>query len=145
MGLFEIMSELSGGFGHKAATIAGKDINFEKWMAAHRNWRRRLTDYIHGTSADEFNEAVVCRDDRCELGAWIQGEGNRLFGKLPVFSILREHHAAFHRSAGHVVHIYKAEGRATAIKALHKEFDLASLRVIEDLESLEREVKVVHA
>jgi hypothetical protein len=145
MGLFEIMNELSGGFGRKPAMTTGKDINFEKWMAAHRNWRRRLTGYILGTSAEEFDEAVVCRDDRCELGAWIQGEGDRLFGKLPEFAILREHHTAFHRSAGQIVHIHKAEGRVKAIKALHKEFDLASLRVIENLESLEREVKGVPA
>jgi methyl-accepting chemotaxis protein len=145
MGLFEIMSELSDWYGSRNAAPAGADINFDKWVAAHRNWRRRLTSYIHGISDEEFDEAVVCRDDRCELGAWIHGDGDRLFGRLPVFGKLRDHHAAFHRCAGQVVHIYKTEGRAKATKALHVDFDLASLKVIENIEMLEREVNGVHA
>jgi aerotaxis receptor len=141
MGLFDFMRGFRFFEGKNTAGLTAEDLDFSKWTAAHRNWRRRLTDYIQGASQEELDEGIVCRDDCCELGIWINGNGNRFYGKLPVFGKLREHHTRFHRSAGNVVHTYKQEGRHAATKALHSEFDLASLKVIEHLESLEQDVK----
>jgi len=141
MGLFDFMRGMSFFQGKNTEGLTDEDIDFAKWVAAHRNWRRRLSDYIQGDSREELDEAVVCRDDCCDLGKWINGNGGRFYGGLPVFGKLRDHHAHFHRSAGNVVRIYKSEGQNAATKALHTEFDLVSLKVIDHLESLEREVK----
>jgi aerotaxis receptor len=141
MGLFDFTRGISFFQGKDTEGLTQDDIDFAKWVAAHRNWRRRLSDYVHGSSREEFDENVVCRDDCCELGAWIHGNGHRFYGQLPVFGKLHDYNADFHRRAGHVVRVFKIEGRHAATKALHTEFDLASLQVIEHLESLEHEVK----
>jgi hypothetical protein len=141
MGLFDFLRNLRFFEGRSTEGLTADDLDFPKWVAAHRNWRRRLSDYIQGNSQEELEEAVVCRDDRCDLGKWINGSGGRFYGALPVFGKLRNHHTDFHLSAGKVVRIYKNDGRNAATKALHTEFDLFSLKVIENLESLENEVK----
>jgi methyl-accepting chemotaxis protein len=141
MGLFDFMRGISFFQGKDTEGLTRDDIDFAKWVAAHRNWRKRLSDYIHGSGHEELDENIVCKADRCELGRWIAGNGNRFYGELPVFGKLRDHHSEFHRSAGHVVRVYKSEGHHAATKALNTEFDLVSLKVIEHLESLEHEVK----
>ncbi|MBU1237884.1 MAG: CZB domain-containing protein [Gammaproteobacteria bacterium] len=141
MGLFDFMRGLSFFQGHNTEGLTNDDVDFGKWVAIHRKWRNRLSDYIQGVGQEELDETVICRDDRCELGTWIHGSGSRFYGGLPVFGKLRDHHARFHRCAGDVVRIYKNEGRQAATKALHTEFDLASLKVVEHIESLAREVE----
>jgi methyl-accepting chemotaxis protein len=141
MGLFDFMRGISFFQGKDTEGLTHDDIDFAKWVAAHRNWRKRLSDYIHGSGHEELDENIVCKADRCELGKWIAGNGNRFYGKLPVFGKLRDHHSEFHRCAGRVVRVYKSEGHHAATKALNTEFDLVSLKVIEHLESLEHEVK----
>jgi hypothetical protein len=127
--------------GRMAEGVVAEDRDFAKWVAIHRNWRRRLSDYIQGIGVESLDEGVVCRGDCCELGKWIAGSGERIYGRLPAFGKLRDHHAEFHRCAGRLVDTCKRNGREAATKALHTEFDLASLKVIESLEALERVVK----
>ncbi|MBI4998312.1 MAG: CZB domain-containing protein [Rhodocyclales bacterium] len=141
MALFDFMRGISFFRGKSTEGLTQDDIDFAKWVAAHRNWRRRLSDYIQGSSREELDENLVCKADRCDLGKWIAGNGSRFYGKLPVFGKLRDHHVQFHRCAGQVVRVFKSEGQHAATKALHTEFDLVSLKVIEHLESLENEVK----
>lgn len=141
MGLFDFMRGISFFQGKDTEGLTQDDIDFAKWVAAHRNWRKRLSDYIQGSSQDQLDEGIVCRADRCDLGKWIDGNGSRFYGKLPVFAKLRDHHADFHRCAGHVINVFKREGQHAATKALHTEFDLVSLKVVEQLEALEHEVK----
>lgn len=141
MGLFDFMSGVRFFQGKDTRGLTQDDLDFAKWVAAHRNWRKRLSDYIHGSSQEPLDEGIACRADRCDLGRWIDGNGNRFYGKLPVFGKLRDHHADFHRCAGHVINVFKREGQHAATKALHTEFDLISLKVIEHLEALEHEVK----
>jgi hypothetical protein len=141
MGLFDFMRGVVFFKGKDTEGLTESDLDFAKWIAAHRNWRRRLSDCIQGSGQEELDENVVCKADCCELGKWIDGNGSRFYGKLTVFGKLRDHHAEFHRSAAHVLRVHMSEGRHAATKALHTEFDLISLKVIEHLESLEQEVK----
>jgi hypothetical protein len=141
MGLFDFFRGLNFFRGRDTGGIADEDLDFAKWVKAHRDWRTRLIAYINGTGNEALDEHVVCRDDRCELGKWIYRGGIRYYGDLPVFQKLKDHHADFHASAGRVVSVFKVEGLGAAKKALHADFDLNSMRVIRGLEALERQVK----
>lgn len=141
MGVFESMSETSICPEMNLDVFNEEDRDFARWVAVHRSWRRRLRDYIQGAGSDQLDENFVRRGDCCDFGKWIAGNGGRIYGRLPVFGNLRDHHAEFHRCAGKVVAIFKREGCEAATRALHTEFDLASLKVIEAIESLERQVK----
>lgn len=141
MALFDFFRNLSFFRGRNTEGIVADDLDFDKWVKAHNDWRGRLIAYINGTSTETLNEQVVCRDDRCALGQWIYDHGGRFYGDLPVFQELKSHHADFHVSAGMVVTMFKRAGQKAAKKALHEDFDLNSMRVIRDLGALERQVK----
>ncbi len=117
------------------------DLDFQKWIAAHRNWRRRLLDYIDGNSQEKLDETAICRDNNCDLGKWIYGNGEKFYGDETTFQRLVHDHAAFHRSAGEVVHQYKNSGEKEARRTLNGDFDLHSMHVVGALEALERRVK----
>lgn len=141
MGLFDFLRKFSFFKGRDTSGLNEDDLNFQKWVAAHRDWRRRLANYIDGTSEETLDENVICVDNRCDLGKWIHGNGGKFYGELPVFHQLTKDHASFHQCAGHVVLTFKTEGEHAAKKALNTDFDTYSLKVVSGLNNLERQVK----
>ena len=141
MGLFDFMRNLGFFKGRSTEGLVEEDLDFNKWITAHRDWRRRLQNFISGNSEESLDETVICRDDRCALGGWIHDHGTRFYGELHTFKSLVNDHAAFHRAAADVVIAYKRTGERDARKLLHEDFDQCSMRVVAGLESLERQVK----
>lgn len=141
MGLLDFFRQFSFFRDRDVAELEEDDVNFQKWILAHRDWRRRLVAYIEGGSKEELDENVICRDNQCELGKWIYGHGSKFYNGLPVFHQMVRDHATFHQCAGHVVKIYKTEGSQAARKVLNTDFDTYSLKVVSGLNSLEWEIK----
>ncbi|MBS1190150.1 MAG: methyl-accepting chemotaxis sensory transducer [Rhodocyclaceae bacterium] len=141
MALFDFFRRLAFFKGRDTEGLTAEDLDFDKWIQAHRDWRTRLTNYINGVSGDPLDEAVICRDDRCALGQWIHGHGEKFYGDLEKFRDMRNHHAEFHRSAGKVVHCFKNDGLAAARKLMHNDFDRNSLTVINDLQALKTTIR----
>ena len=141
MALFDFFRKLSFFKGRSTEGLQEEDLDFEKWVNAHRNWRHRLVAYIDGTSTEALDETAICHDNRCDLGKWIHGNGNKFYGDVPTFQRLIQDHAAFHKSAAEVVGQFKVNGEKDARRILNSEFDLCSMRVVSGLEQLERQVK----
>lgn len=141
MGLFDIFKKGTFFNGRSTEGLQDDDLDFEKWINAHRKWRLRLQAYIQGESKEELDEHAICHDDRCDLGKWLHGNGKKFYNELPVYQRLVTDHATFHRSAGEVVAKFKQEGEKEARRTLTGEFDMSSLRVIDGLSELERKVK----
>lgn len=141
MAFFDIFRKLSFFRGRSTDGLQEEDLDFQKWIMAHRDWRRRLLAYIDGQSTETLDAAVICCDDRCELGKWIHGNGTRFYGSESTFRQLRSDHAAFHRAAGEVVSQFGEHGEKQARRTLNGEFDRHSMHVIAGLEQLERQVK----
>ena len=76
-------------------------MNFDDAVSAHTKWKIRLRANIDG-SGEMLDAAVVARDDACDLGKWIHGEGSR-YKLLPEHQALRTVHAKFHKCASDVV------------------------------------------
>lgn len=140
MGLFDFFRKLAFFRGRNTEGLAEEDLDFQKWVKAHRDWRARLTAFIDGTNAEQLDEYEICRDDRCALGQWIHAHGTQFYGDVPVFEQLKTHHRDFHVSAGMVVAMFKKAGAQSARKALNQDFDLQSMRVVRSIEALERQV-----
>lgn len=140
MALFDLFRRLSFFKGRNTEGMTEKDLDFNAWIHAHREWRHRLSNYINGSSSETLEEDTACRDDRCALGRWIYENGVKYYGDLDLFRDMRYHHAEFHRSAGKVVRCMKEEGAAQATKMLNNDFDRHSLQVISHLQHLERAV-----
>ncbi len=76
-------------------------MDFDNAVTVHVNWKFRLRAYIRQPDGS-LNAEIVSKDDQCELGEWLYGDG--LDHKAaPCFEELRLAHAAFHRSAGAIV------------------------------------------
>lgn len=141
MAFFDFFRKFSFFQGRSTEGLQEEDLDFQKWIGAHRDWRRRLLAFLDGSSTETLDENVICCDDRCELGKWIHGNGGKFYSQVSTFDQLVTDHAAFHRSAGEVVRLFKTEDEKTARKALHGDFDRYSMHVIGGLEKLEQQVK----
>lgn len=141
MALFDFFKRFAFFKGRDTQGLQEEDLDFGKWVNAHRDWRRRLTEYIEGHSNEALDENVICLDNRCDLGKWIHGNGTRFYGNVDTFTELQRHHAQFHLCAGEVVRTHKTQGADMARRLVRTDFDRYSLMVISDLELLEKKVK----
>jgi methyl-accepting chemotaxis protein len=58
--------------------------------------RQAIADKSH------LDADTICRDDKCPLGQWLHGDGERQWGSKPRFVELLDKHAQFHKVAGGV-------------------------------------------
>jgi len=79
----------------------------------------------------------VAKDDKCELGKWIHGDGAK-HAKSPEFQQLRSEHTRFHKAAADVVHKADSGASVSGETALggHSEFSAASTAVVKAIMSL---------
>lgn len=105
-------------------------MNFEEAITAHQRWKTRLRVLIDGKSTETLDPKVVCRDDQCELGKWIHGDGGKAMGAKPEFGEMKTTHAAFHVVAGNVVKKALAGDKAGAGVMLDGDLFQASSKVI---------------
>jgi Chemoreceptor zinc-binding domain len=76
-------------------------MNFDDAVRAHSEWKIKLTDYIkHPDHSLKASEVSV--DNRCSLGQWIYGDGEK-YSTLPEFSKLKNEHQRFHKAAAAVI------------------------------------------
>lgn len=108
--------------------IAGLD--FRTAIDAHMKWKKRLEEYIGGTSTETLRVEIVSRDDQCVLGKWIHGEGGHRYERLDLFKELREVHASFHSCAGCVItEVDQGNAEKAAEMLNHGDYAKVSARV----------------
>lgn len=108
-------------------------MNIVQAIAAHAAWKRRLRRMITGHEPCVSSDAVW-HDDRCELGAWMHGDGQRLIG-CDAFDEAFSSHVEFHRCAGDVVSAVEQGDRlrAEALMAAGSAFERASAAIERNL------------
>ncbi len=111
-------------------------LDFADVLIAHQRWKVRLNRCIAGTSDERLDPAIVCRDDHCVLGKWINGPGAEKFGRVPVFSELRTAHTQFHFIAGEVLWAAQNGETGEAQNKLETTFSRSSAMVQKHLASL---------
>lgn len=89
-------------------------MNFDEAINAHTKWKVRLRMVIEGT--EKLDPAVVCKDNQCDLGKWIYGDGAK-YNRLVSYGILKSEHAHFHQCAAAIVTKANA-GNRTAAEAM---------------------------
>ncbi len=76
-------------------------MDFRRAIDAHVQWKSKLAAYIAKPDGS-LHAATVARDDQCELGKWLHGEGQKFAAKAE-FQKLVADHARFHRAAGDII------------------------------------------
>jgi hypothetical protein len=126
------------GLDAKSAAAVLAEIDVDSAIAAHENWKLRLKNHLDGKSTEVFDPAIVCLDDRCDLGKWLHGPGGQRLGKYPAFSVLIARHKYFHAQASTVVAHAQSGDTAAADKVLEGSFRHASNQVVLLLKELKR-------
>jgi methyl-accepting chemotaxis protein len=93
-------------------------MNFSDAIRAHANWRLRLSTYCQGNLKETFSVQVIAKDNACDLGKWLYGEGSK-YASDPKFGELISTHAAFHRSAAEITAMVQSSRQKDAEKLLN--------------------------
>jgi hypothetical protein len=105
-------------------------MDLDKAVTAHQQWKMRLKMYVSGNSEEKLDPGVIGKDDQCELGKWIHGEGRSQLGTLLEFGGLKDSHAVFHQTAAEVVRKTQAGDIPGAKGVLNGDFFKRSSEVI---------------
>lgn len=114
------------------------ELDIDTAISAHENWKNRLLAVMEGRSEERLDPAVVCLDDRCDLGRWLHGKGQERLGRYPAFSVLVSRHQFFHREAAEVLSLAQAGEQAKAEQRLQSGYRHASNQVVLLLKELKR-------
>ena len=130
---------MAGAIEESDQTVGGLD--FTGAIQAHRNWKSRLAKYLANESDEKLDYRVICRDDQCLLGKWINGHGANDFGHLPSFGELKLTHGQFHLAAGQIVRMHDEKLTDQAQQALRAgDYSRYSIRVMGLISTLYVEV-----
>lgn len=128
------------GFDKSKTATAVDGIDVMEAINAHVRWKIRLEKYLNGTSEEQLDPKVICRDDQCVLGKWIYGAAHEHFQNDAGFQTLRADHAQFHVVAGKVVSSVQSNDKATAEALMKGDYISASRKVVHALTELSKQL-----
>lgn len=99
-------------------------------ISTHQDYKLRLSLFVINGAGEVPNPDTCGRDDRCELGQWILGEGAERFGTTVEHASLKAIHTQFHRGAAAVIRAILGGDREGAQKALERDLFPLSTEVV---------------
>ena len=87
-------------------------MDLDHAMEAHALWKIKLQRAINEKTTLDLSQ--LSRDDQCDLGKWLHGDGKTRFAKLEAYQVCLTKHAAFHKAAGKVGEAVNAKKYAEA-------------------------------
>lgn len=87
-------------------------MNLDNAAAAHALWKTKLRAAI--AKQEQLDVVSLSRDDRCELGQWLHGEGKSSYGRLASHGDCMHKHLAFHSEVTKVAQVVNAGHYAQA-------------------------------
>jgi hypothetical protein len=82
-------------------------LDLDQAISAHEYWVFKFRSAI--STASTLDAVTIAKDNCCELGKWLYGEGPSLHGHRARFLDIIERHAEFHRQAGKVAEAVNAK------------------------------------
>jgi methyl-accepting chemotaxis protein len=75
-------------------------MDLDKAIAKHAEWKVKLRSAMN--QKQQLDAAQIARDNCCDLGVWLHGNGRRTHAALDSFKTCVSSHANFHAQAGKV-------------------------------------------
>jgi methyl-accepting chemotaxis protein len=115
-------------------------MNLDDAIGAHSQWKIKLRMAI--SKHETLDAATIGKDNCCELGKWLYGEGRGLYSAKPQFAILMEKHKAFHSEASKVATAINAKKYEDADKMISgsSPFGAASSEVATSISNLKKAI-----
>jgi len=82
-------------------------VDLTKAIEAHVQWKTKFRVAIQKQESMDVN--TISRDDCCEIGKWLHGDGKKHHGTLTSFQEVVREHAKFHRIAGGIASAINAK------------------------------------
>jgi hypothetical protein len=77
-------------------------MNFDDAIKAHAGWKVKLSVYLKNPNKS-IDHNDVCKDNICDLGKWIYGEGGAKYSADENFKKLKQAHTEFHQEAASII------------------------------------------
>lgn len=115
-------------------------MNLDNAISAHAQWKTKFRTAI--SAHEGMDAATIGKDNCCELGKWLYGEGRGAYGTKPDFTALLEKHKIFHAEAGKVATVINAKKFDSALKMIdgNSPFATASNTVVMAINSLKKAI-----
>jgi chemoreceptor zinc-binding protein len=115
-------------------------MDFDHAIAAHSDWKRKLSKYLANPDHSLKPEEVGL-DNRCELGKWLVGEGKQ-FAKFAEYKTVVSDHTKFHKVAADIVHRANVGQKVSeeVVLGAKSEFASASSAVVRSIMALKAKV-----
>lgn len=81
-------------------------MNLDNAAAAHALWKTKLRAAI--AKQTQLDVVTLSRDDCCELGQWLHGEGKSSYGRLAAHGECMHKHLVFHSEVTKVARVVNA-------------------------------------
>jgi methyl-accepting chemotaxis protein len=91
-------------------------MNLEEAVQKHAEWKLKFRSAI--SKKEQVDAAMIAKDNCCQVGQWLYGEGKTRWGSKPEFQKALEKHKAFHVQAGKVACLINAGKYAEAEASL---------------------------
>ncbi len=114
------------------------EIDIDTAITAHEALRGRLQRMLDGAPDPALQPDMLCREDQCFLGRWLQGDGRDALGRLPAFDMLVARHRYFHVQAAAVLAHLRAGEPDKAQRTLQGSYRQSSTQVVVLLKELKR-------
>jgi len=76
-------------------------------VAKHAEWKTKFRMAI--SKNETMDASTIAKDNCCELGKWLHGEGKNKFGHLSTLSDCLAKHSSFHIEAGKIANAINAK------------------------------------
>ncbi len=94
-------------------------MNLDNEILRHADWKIRFSKAIfRRESLDSYVMENIRKDNCCELGKWLHGEGKAQYGGLPSYKACLKKHAEFHAEAEKVANAINAKQYRDASKMI---------------------------
>ena len=94
-------------------------------ISAHVNWKLRIHTLLVGKLPEKLDPSSITRDNVCELGKWLHGDGRKQIPGAQHGELLAIH-ADFHREAARIVGEFCA-GHKIGLEAIEMDSVLGKL------------------
>ena len=117
-------------------------MDVTKTIEAHAQWKTKFRAAI--SKQETLDVTAIAKDNCCELGQWLHGDGRKRHGTLASFKDCVAKHAAFHTEAGKVARLINAKKMQEAEQQLANGtvFSMASTSVGVALSRLKADAKL---
>lgn len=78
-------------------------MNLDEAVQKHAGWKIKFRSAI--SKKEQLDAATISKDNCCEVGQWLHGEGRARYGTKPEFQKARDKHKLFHAEAGKIANL----------------------------------------